>query len=139
MRRIIFGAMVVLTASVLLLSACAQTPATAAAKLGETVTLSAGQSVTIKGEDMTIKFNKVVSDSRVPAGVNDLWQGQVTSSITITYHGTDYPVQLQQMGHTDSAKQDFFDYVLTHNMSLRPASPTGTADTDYRLTLTVTK
>ncbi len=52
------------------------TPAVTAS-LGEPFTLGPGQSASIPGEDLTVRFAEVVSDSRCPAGVTCIWAGEV--------------------------------------------------------------
>ena len=48
--------------------ACSAQLAEKAADLGEQVTLTTGQDVTINGESLKIQFAEVISDSRCPTG-----------------------------------------------------------------------
>ena len=71
--------------SFLLVAGCT-TPATQiTAKLGEQFSIAVGQSASIAGEKLRIKFIEVVADSRCPTGATCVWQGEVTCLVEISY------------------------------------------------------
>lgn len=85
---------------------------------GEEFYLKFGQTASIQGEDMTIKFTQVVSDSRCPSGVQCVWQGEVTCLLEINYQGSTYSKTLTQSGLTsDLAKAEFQNYQISFNVS----------------------
>lgn len=57
------------------------------AKLNVPFQLKINQIATIKSENLKIKFLNVTSDSRCPADVNCIWQGEVTIVVNIVKNG----------------------------------------------------
>ena len=45
--------------------------------------LKEGETQFLKDQQMNVTFNKITADSRCPEGVNCIWQGAATASITI--------------------------------------------------------
>ena len=48
------------------------------ANLGEQFTLPIGQTVDIVGQNLSIKFDAVIGDSRCPVGAECVWAGEAT-------------------------------------------------------------
>lgn len=107
--------------------------------LGEVFTIGVGQSAWIAGEDMTVIFNEVISDSRCPQNVTCIWEGVASSDVTIMYRGENYSVVLSQPGLTEQAEDNFIDYILTYSLNPYPREGEEISPNDYRLTLTLTK
>ena len=110
------------------------------ADLGESFTLAIGESIGISGEDMTIKFVEVTSDSRCPEGAQCIVAGEARIKLTITYEGQDSTVTLVQSGGTTNPATDTFEgYSLTFNLKPYPQVDEEISDDEYMLTMTVSK
>ena len=118
---------------------CSGSQIAVTAVVGEVFTIGVGQSARITGEDMVIKFDEVVGDSRCPQGVTCIWEGQASSRVTISYQGADYPMVLTLLGSADETKASFVRYTLTYSLKPYPVQGKKISPKDYRLTLTVTK
>ena len=108
-------------------------------KTGETFTIGVGQTAQVSGEDMTVTFNEVVSDSRAPSNVQAIWAGQADSRVTITYKGSTSTVVLRQSGAAEQGQDTFAGFTLTYSLSPYPVAEKEIPQKDYRLTVTVTK
>ncbi len=124
---------------VLLLSSCAGT-GEVKASLGQEVSLSIGQSITITGEDLRIKFVEVSEDSRCAKDVTCIWEGRVSVVVEITDNGSSNMIVLTQPGLTDQyAKETYKEYQLTFNVEPYPEAGKEIAADEYRLLLIVSK
>ncbi len=110
------------------------------ASLGEEFTLPAGKTADITGEDLSIKFVEVISDSRCPTGVECVWAGEAKSQMLITLSGSSSEIVLTISGGTSSTAQEVFNQ-YTFNFTLNPYPEIGQeiAPSDYELVMTVTK
>jgi hypothetical protein len=122
-----------------ILSSCAVKSSELKAGLGEKFNLAIGQSTTITGESMEIRFAKVIGDSRCPQGVECFWAGEVSSQIEITYAGTTYEKVLTQSGASATAQTDFGDYIITFDFKPYPKAGEEIKYKDYRLELQINK
>ena len=57
--------------------------------LGQEFNLPVGQSVTIQGENLVIKFESVIADSRCPRGAQCIWAGEAIATLIVTQSGYD--------------------------------------------------
>ena len=111
---------------------------TVKASLGEEFTLAIGQTASISGENLTIKFLDVTEDSRCPEDVTCVWAGRVICDIEITKDGVDYPVQLKTVeGWRSDWGNTFQNYWLLFDVLPYPEEGKPIAKNDYRLLLTV--
>ena len=62
-------------------------PSTVGAGLGEDVKLNAGQEVKIATKDLTVRFTRLVADSRCPANVQCIWAGDATVELLLSEPG----------------------------------------------------
>jgi len=109
-----------------------------ATELGTEVSLATGQSVSINGENLTIKFIAVTEDSRCPTGAQCVWAGRVICKVLITDSAGSSEVLLTQMGGiSDYVKQDVGKYRISFTVNPYPEVGKTIADNDYRLRLTV--
>ena len=107
---------------------------------GQEFTLAAGQSAAITGENMTIQFVSVTSDSRCPQGVTCIWAGEVSCTVKITFSGkAPFNVELTQSGGSNTAAQEFDGHTINFQVSPYPTAGKKIATEDYRLTMTVNK
>jgi hypothetical protein len=61
-----------------------QATALAEAALGEAFDLHVSQSIRVKGESLTVTFERVVEDSRCPTGATCIWAGDAVVRLTLT-------------------------------------------------------
>jgi hypothetical protein len=117
---------------------CFSVPDDVSAGLGEQISLSIGQNVSITGEELGIQFIGIVSDSRCPTGATCIWQGEVTAVIDIDFGGTIHRKSLIEPGLTGTpSMSDFQEYRFTYSVKPYPALGTEIRETDYRLEITV--
>jgi hypothetical protein len=109
--------------------------------LGQEFTLSIGQSALMQGENLTIKFMEVTSDSRCPQDATCIWAGEVSCLIEVTKGSLDpYKLVLSQPGLTNQAAiQDFDGYKIMFRVDPYPAAGKQIAQDEYRLVMTVAK
>ncbi len=139
MSKLSFSLLAVLLL-LLLLTACGGEAAEVQANLGQEFSLSIGQTASIKGEDLQLKFLQVVNDSRCPSNVTCIWQGQASCLVEITYLESVQRVTLVQPGLTEEPSRiDFNDYLIQFNLTPYPEAGKEIKKTDYRLQLVVTK
>lgn len=80
-------------------------------KFGEPISLKVGASSDIQEGILTIKFDKLVEDSRCPTDVECFWEGQATIQLLVNESAT---VDLiMRAGHEDLAKDTLDDYIYT--------------------------
>jgi len=117
------------------------TPSPDEVSLGLEFTLSVGQNAAVKGENLTIKFIEVTSDSRCPRNVTCIWAGEVSCLIEVTKGTLDsYRLVLTQPGLTDqTASQDFDGYEIAFRVEPYPVAGKQIAQDEYRVVMTVTK
>ena len=108
--------------------------------LGHEFTLGIGQRAVITGENITIDFITVTSDSRCPQGVTCIWAGEVSCTVEINRPGkAPLDLELTQSGGSGPAQQEFDDHVLAFSVSPYPQAGKKIPLEDYRLTMTVNK
>jgi len=122
----------------IVLAGCAQ-PAAAEVSLDRQFTLSPGQSATIVGENLSLKFVEVVSDSRCPKGATCIWAGEASCSVEITKSGSTFTKVLTQPGTTAPAEATFTNYDIAFDLQPYPELGKQTDKNDYHLQLTVSK
>jgi hypothetical protein len=122
-----------------ILSGCAGQYSGLRASLGEKFSLAIGQSTSITGEDLKIRFVEVIGDSRCPQGVTCIWAGEASSLIEITYSGSKYQKVLTQPGLTEPPQTDFGVYEITFDLQPYPEAGKEIKDKDYRLELQIDK
>lgn len=110
--------------------------------LGKPFTLNQGQTKQIAGEDFSIMFDKVSSDSRCPKDVVCIWAGRADCVFACAQGGASETVTLStgDFSQGGSGQASFNGYTIVLN-SLAPAR-TATGEVpqkDYTATLTVTK
>jgi hypothetical protein len=108
--------------------------------LGAEFTLSIGQSSKITGENLSIKFVEVVSDSRCPQGATCIWAGEVSCLIEITLNTSTFRKTLTQPGLTEEPSLTNFEkYNIQFNVLPYPETGKQIAEKDYRLQLVISK
>ncbi|WIX93075.1 hypothetical protein [Amycolatopsis sp. DG1A-15b] len=65
----------------------ASAPSTVSAPAGHDVTLRLGQEVAVQGKDLTVRYTRVVADSRCRPGMQCIWQGEATLAFLLKEPG----------------------------------------------------
>lgn len=120
-------------------SGCSEPEGNIVVGLDEEFVLSVGQSATLTGEDLTIEFVEVVSDSRCPSGATCIWAGEASCLIEITRADSIFSKVLTQLGSSSPNKANFTGYEIAFEVQPYPQLGQEIAATDYRLQLTVSK
>ena len=109
-------------------------------KLGVEFSLNIGQSTSVEGENLQIKFLGIIGDSRCPKGATCVWQGEVSCAVEITYHESLHNVVLTQPGLTDKpSSKTFKEYEITFQVEPYPEVTKTISKNEYQLILTVYK
>jgi len=119
------------------LAGCGETPAQY--NLGHNFTLRAGQSAQIAAEDLTLTFDKLLNDSRCPAGATCIWEGQAQCLVTIDLKSKKEQITLTQPGSAESTTQIYDGYVISFNVTPYPKVNETNPPAMYRLNLNITK
>ena len=118
---------------------CADTPA-ASPSLGHSFVLNVGQSITIASEDLKLRFDAVVSDSRCPSDVQCIRAGEAEVTLIATQAGQATQLKLIELGLTSGPNVvNYKNYTLEFKLTPYPVSTNQIKTSDYRLELTVTK
>jgi hypothetical protein len=115
MRRFVVGLSTVLMA--LLAMAGCSSPDTIEAIPDIEFTLTR-QTATVAGEDLSIKFVEVVSDSRCPKGATCIWAGEASCLVELTSGGATVEKVLTQSGAASPAADEFGVYELSSTSCL---------------------
>lgn len=117
---------------------CSKTIKELNSELGQSTTLSAGQTISITGEPLQIKFLKIINDSRCPTGVKCPWEGEVDCLVQVTYENSPSDLVLTKRG-SGSGSTNFNNYEITFEVTPYPQANKQTPEQDYRLQLSVKK
>jgi hypothetical protein len=124
----------------LFLTACGGGAGEVKANLGQGFSLSIGQTASIEGEELQLKFLEVINDSRCSKGVACFWQGQASCLVEISYLESLNKVTLVQPGLTEEPSRiDFNDYLIEFNLTPYPEAGKEIKKSDYRLQVAITK
>jgi hypothetical protein len=122
------------------LTACSNQTGEIEAGLGQEVTLSEGQTATIQGESLKIKFIDVTNDSRCPTGVTCIWAGEVKCNVEITdIEGGELQTLVQSGGTSGFASTAFNEYRINFNVQPHPVAGKEISQGEYRLILKINK
>ena len=129
-----------LATTLIVAAACAPNVDAGTVGLGESFSLAVGQSASIDGEDLVIKFIDVIADSRCPSGVECVWQGEVACLVEITYSGTGQQKVLTYAGLSEEPSEtQFGSYLFTFSVEPYPEADKEIEKSEYRLNLLITK
>jgi hypothetical protein len=110
-----------------------------AASLGQEFTLPVGETASIEGESLTIKFIEVISDSRCPEGVECIWEGEAQCRLHFKVAGSPAEMVIVQPGGGAAARDYFIQYKIDFRLEPYPQEGQQIAPSDYQLVMTVTK
>jgi uncharacterized Zn finger protein len=109
-------------------------------KIGEEFSLHIGETATVKGEDVRIRFLEISEDSRCPRDVTCIWEGRATANIEVSRGDISQKVDLIVPGLTDTpVKQQLEEYEFVFRILPYPESEVQISPGDYRLILTINK
>jgi hypothetical protein len=108
--------------------------------IGEEFSLHIGETASVKGEDLQIRFIEITEDSRCPRDVTCIWEGRATASIEVSKGNTSQKVELVIPGLTDiPSKMKFEEYEFVFSILPYPESEVQISANDYRLMMAVNK
>ena len=108
------------------------------AYLNQQVRLPVGQTAIITNEDLSVKFEEVITDSRCPTGVQCVWAGEAKCQTTVTLKGVSTPLVVTVSGSSVSPNV-FEGYTFTINLEPYPQAALTIDKTNYVMVLKVTK
>lgn len=106
--------------------------------LGKEFTLPVGKTAVIEGEELSIKFQEVTSDSRCPSDVVCVQMGDAKCDMVFTYKEQNYPLTLEAGGESEDSIV-FIDYKVDFNLQPYPVSSQQIKAEDYKLVMTISK
>ena len=129
--------MVALVFGLLALPACSSR--TDPAELGQQFDLAIGQATSIAKDNLMVRFNQVIEDSRCPFGALCIWEGRASAEIRLTKDGQIYTMVLIEPGHSESRVEEYQNYRINYRILPYPKVGQTISKSDYRLELTITK
>ena len=120
------------------LAGCSE-PAADVVSLDTEFTLAVGQTATVAGEDLSIEFVEVVSDSRCPKGATCIWAGEASCLIKLTASDSTLSKVLTQPGPSSPSTAVVAGYEITFDILPYPELGKQIDAKDYRLQMVVTK
>jgi len=125
-----------LSSTLFVVSACNSN----AVSLGQEFSLRIGESASIRGEELQIRFLEVTEDSRCPTGVVCVWEGRVRCLVEITYRESLHQVELTEPGLTSWPPENTFNkYKIAYHIEPYPQAGTEIDIEEYRLDLRISK
>jgi len=121
-----------------LLAGCSK-PVAEAVSLDTGFTLLVGESVSVGGEDLVVKFVEVVAGSRCPRGATCIWAGEASCLIELTHSGSTFSKVLTQPGLTMAPGDSVAGYDVVSDLLPYPELGKETKTSDYRLKLVISK
>ena len=108
--------------------------------LDQEFALSIGQSAQIEGENLQVRFEEVIEDSRCATGATCIWEGRVSLAVEIKDNGSPYKMVLIQSGMNNQyASETYEAYQFTFKVNPYPELGRDIATNDYQLLLTVSE
>jgi len=114
-------------------------PAAIEAAPGEEFTLGVGQSAVITGEDLSITFVEVISDSRCPKDAICIWMGEASCLVEVTQNGGTQSKVLTQPGLSAPVTTDYGRFDILFDVQPYPEAGREIKADDYRVELTITR
>jgi hypothetical protein len=107
---------------------------------GQEIALSPDQTAVIIGENLSLKFKAVSSDSRCPKGVACIWAGEAKCLMQVTLNGAVSEVVFTENGGADAYSRNVIGaYTASYRLTPYPEAGKPIAAGDYRLLLKVLK
>lgn len=107
-------------------------------ELGTPFLLAPGQQSNCLDCEVSVSFTKVVSDSRCPSDVDCVWAGIAEVELSVETEGESHVILLATVGENNSIVVGGYLFSLGA-VDPYPTSQNPIAQSDYRITLTVTR
>ena len=122
----------------LLLAGCADSPAGPSVPAGREFQVRPGESVVLEGTDLALRFDRVASDSRCPADVLCVTQGDAVAVVSVTREGRPATGLLLHTEPGEGQRVTIDEWILTlSSLDPYPHLSRPIAPSDYRATLRV--
>jgi hypothetical protein len=126
--------------SILLIGCSTAGSGTIKASLGKEFALPVGQTASISGEDLQIKFEAVTADSRCSKGLECIRAGEAKCQVQLTSNREISEEIIEDTGgQTGYSQTTFFNYKASFRVEPYPEAGKRIASNDYRLLMTVRK
>jgi hypothetical protein len=109
---------------------------TVQASLDREFSLAIGQTAALQGEQLTVRFDEIRSDSRCPRGAMCIWQGEVSAVLRVSDGGAYSQIVLTGPGG-QGGKATYKQFEFSSHVEPYPEVGKKIASEDYRLLLTV--
>jgi hypothetical protein len=108
--------------------------------LNQEFTLPVGQTAVINGEDLSLKFERVTTDSRCAKGNTCIWAGEAKCQVQVKHNEVSSSVVFTIPGSSEGTARNFIDgYTASFNLEPYPEAGKQIAESDYALLLKITK
>jgi hypothetical protein len=125
---------------VVLLMCCTNNEEKVKTTLGQEFSLRIGQIAQINRDELEIKFEQVVEDSRCPKGVTCIWAGQVSCELQIKDKESSSNVKLTEPGSPGAPNQiTYKKYRIFYHIQPYPEANKKISHEDYELILKIEK
>lgn len=105
-------------------------------ELGESFWLGMGESAHVKGEELSLRFQDVLNDSRCPPNVQCIWAGEVQLTLDVSRNDHGHSLLFKVGPAGDVA--EFDEYMIAISGVEPPKPEQGTIEeSDYRIELRV--
>lgn len=126
-------------AVVLAVSGCSG-PQKSEVYLSKEFSLAIGESANLVSENLEVKFDEVIEDSRCPTGVTCFWTGRVSCVVEFTQEDSSYRMVLSEPGLTDEYSREIYKgYEISFHVTPYPEADKEISQDKYRLHLIINK
>ena len=131
---------VIIAITGLFLAGCTPENDEGTVKLQESFTLSLGQTVLIREENLQVTFIEVLEDSRCPRDVACIQAGQARCLVQFHKNDVTRNVELAEPGLNDQILwKTYLDYQVKFNLQPYPVADKTTEPDDYQLHLNIAR
>ncbi|MDD2471896.1 MAG: hypothetical protein PHT28_03130 [Dehalococcoidales bacterium] len=136
--KIKFIPFVLLVIASLLAGGCSKNSGDVAAVLDHGFPLAIGQKAVLYEDELEIRFEDILEDSRCPAGAQCVWEGRVSARVEFKDNKDSYKMVLVQSGSAqDYVNETYKDYLITYKITPYPRQNETIDKKDYRLLLVI--
>lgn len=130
-------AVLIISMAVLFVPACSKTNSDEIQVDANTnFSLPVGKTAVLKGKDISIKFDSVITDSRCASGVTCVWAGEAKCKMLAMQNGKSQEVILTQNGSSETNIQSMIGaYQVSFQLNPYPKAGSQIKPRDYVLTM----
>lgn len=107
-------------------------------ELGTPFLLAPGEQYNCLDCDVSVSFTKIISDSRCPSDAICVWAGMAVAEVSVEIDGTNHTILLATAGENNRIALSGYLFSIGE-VSPYPTLQNPIAQSDYRITLTVTR